>query len=94
MVALIGELVERGKRLRHRATACTSASSRVEDYGLLAHQSLETCAAGGGERAVVGAEEKRHPADFVLWKLAKPGEPSWPSPWGDGPARAGTPSAS
>ncbi|MDO9173542.1 MAG: class I tRNA ligase family protein, partial [Actinomycetota bacterium] len=25
-----------------------------------------------------------HPADFVLWKLAKPGEPSWPSPWGEG----------
>ena len=27
---------------------------------------------------------KRHPGDFVLWKLAKPGEPSWPSPWGEG----------
>ena len=40
--------------------------------------------AGGGEREVVGAEQKRHPADFVLWKLAKPGEPSWPSPWGEG----------
>ena len=33
---------------------------------------------------MVGAEHKRHPADFVLWKLAKPGEPSWPSPWGEG----------
>ena len=39
---------------------------------------------GGGDREVYGAENKRHPADFVLWKLAKPGEPSWPSPWGDG----------
>ena len=39
---------------------------------------------GGGERTVVGADLKRHPADFVLWKLAKPGEPSWPSPWGEG----------
>ena len=39
---------------------------------------------GGGDREVFGAENKRHPADFVLWKLAKPGEPSWPSPWGDG----------
>jgi len=29
-------------------------------------------------------EEKRSPLDFALWKLAKPGEPSWPSPWGDG----------
>ncbi len=40
--------------------------------------------AGGGEREVVGAEGKRDQADFALWKLAKPGEPSWPSPWGDG----------
>ena len=40
--------------------------------------------AGGGEREVFGADQKRHPADFVLWKLSKPGEPAWPSPWGDG----------
>jgi cysteinyl-tRNA synthetase len=39
---------------------------------------------GGGDREVYGAENKRHPADFVLWKMAKPGEPSWASPWGDG----------
>jgi cysteinyl-tRNA synthetase len=56
----------------------------VEDYGLLAHQSLDEMLVGGGEREIFGAELKRHPADFVLWKLAKPGEPSWPSPWGDG----------
>jgi cysteinyl-tRNA synthetase len=40
--------------------------------------------AGGGDRVVLGAEQKRHPADFVLWKFSKPGEPSWPAPWGDG----------
>jgi cysteinyl-tRNA synthetase len=56
----------------------------VEDYGLLAHQSLDEMLVGGGERDVYGAELKKHPADFVLWKLAKPGEPAWPSPWGDG----------
>ena len=56
----------------------------VEDYGLLAHQSLDDMLAGGGEREVFGADQKRHPADFVLWKLSKPGEPSWPSPWGEG----------
>ena len=50
---------------------------------MLAHQSLEDMRAGGGERSLVG-EEKRSPADFVLWKKAKPGEPSWPSPWGAG----------
>ncbi len=56
----------------------------VEDYGLLAHQRLEDMLVGGGEREVFGAGNKRSPADFVLWKLAKPGEPCWPSPWGDG----------
>ncbi|MET0909383.1 MAG: DALR domain-containing protein, partial [Ilumatobacteraceae bacterium] len=60
------------------------AVETVEDYGLLAHQSLDDMLAGGGEREVYGAELKRHPADFALWKLAKPGEPAWPSPWGDG----------
>ena len=56
----------------------------VPDYGLLAHQSMEDMLSGGGEREVLGAAEKRTPADFALWKFSKPGEPSWPSPWGDG----------
>ena len=56
----------------------------VDDYGLLAHQSVDDMRSGGGEREVFGAEQKRHPADFVLWKFSKPDEPSWPSPWGDG----------
>ncbi len=58
--------------------------SAVQDYGLLAHQSLDDLVEGGGDRTLVGSAEKRHPADFALWKLAKPGEPSWPSPWGEG----------
>lgn len=56
----------------------------VPGYGLLAFQSLEDMRSGGGDREVVGAAHKRHPADFVLWKLSKPGEPAWPSPWGEG----------
>jgi cysteinyl-tRNA synthetase len=56
----------------------------VPDYGLLAHQSLDDMLAGGGDREVLGAGEKKHPSDFALWKFSKPGEPSWPSPWGDG----------
>ena len=53
----------------------------VDDYGLLARQSLESLQAGA---RVEVAEHKRSPVDFALWKFAKPGEPSWPSPWGDG----------
>ena len=56
----------------------------VPDYGLLAHQSLDDMLSGGGDREVFGAGNKKHPADFALWKFTKPGEPSWPSPWGDG----------
>ncbi len=64
--------------------ASTSSVETVDDYGLLAHQDIDDMLAGGGERDVFGADEKRHPADFVLWKFSKPGEPSWPSPWGEG----------
>jgi len=56
----------------------------VPDYGLLAHQSLDDMLSGGGDREVFGASNKRHPSDFALWKFSKPGEPSWPSPWGEG----------
>ena len=60
----------------------------VDDYGLLAHQSVDDMRSGGGDREVVGAAGKRHPADFVLWKFATgpatESDPAWPSPWGDG----------
>jgi cysteinyl-tRNA synthetase len=83
MVALIGELVDRGAAYATDDGVYLSVEA-VPDYGLLAHQSLADMLAGGGDRAVVGAAGKRSPADFVLWKLAKPGEPAWPSPWGPG----------
>ena len=83
MVEMIGQLVEIG-RAYPTDDGVYLAVETVEDYGLLAHQSLDDMLAGGGEREVYGAELKRHPADFALWKLAKPGEPAWPSPWGDG----------
>jgi cysteinyl-tRNA synthetase len=83
MVTMIGQLVEIGRAYTTDDGVYLSVES-VEDYGLLAHQSLDELVAGGGEREVYGAEAKRHPGDFALWKLAKPGEPAWPSPWGDG----------
>jgi cysteinyl-tRNA synthetase len=55
--------------------------SRVPDYGLLAGQPLESLRAGA---RVEASDEKRSPLDFALWKNAKPGEPSWPAPFGDG----------
>ena len=83
MVDMIATLVANDRAYATSDGVYLSVTS-VDDYGLLAHQKLEDMLAGGGEREVLGADEKRHPADFALWKFSKPGEPSWPSPWGDG----------
>ncbi len=80
MVDLIGELVERGDAYVTDDGVYFSPAV-VDDYGLLARQSLESLQAGA---RVEVAEHKRSPVDFALWKFAKPGEPSWPSPWGEG----------
>ncbi len=56
---------------------------RVPGYGDLVHRTLDDLAAGAGARVEVD-ENKEDPLDFALWKAAKPEEPSWKSPWGDG----------
>ena len=83
MVHMVGALVERGAAYITSDGVYLSVES-VPGYGTLAHQSLDDMLAGGGDREVLGAQEKRHSADFALWKFSKPDEPSWPSPWGDG----------
>ena len=55
--------------------------TRSEGYGKLSHRTLEGMLAGA---RIEVDENKEHPMDFVLWKGAKPGEPSWDSPWGPG----------
>jgi cysteinyl-tRNA synthetase len=52
-----------------------------ENYGKLSGRKLADMVAGS--RVEIN-DNKRNPFDFVLWKAAKPGEPSWPSPWGEG----------
>lgn len=59
---------------------CYDVSS-CKNYGELAHQDLEKLRSGA---RVAVTDTKHDPLDFVLWKLAKPGEPHWPSPWGEG----------
>ncbi len=87
MVAMIGELVERGNAYVTDDGVYLSVET-VDDYGLLAHQSIDDMRSGGGDRAVVGAANKRHPADFVLglFAVGEPtdSDPAWPSPWGAG----------
>lgn len=83
MVAMIEQLVALGNAYLTDDGVYLSVET-VEGYGLLVHQSLADMLAGGGDREVFGAGNKRHPADFALWKFSKPGEPAWPSPWGEG----------
>lgn len=52
-----------------------------KEYGCLSQHNLEQLESGA---RVDVSEVKQDPLDFVLWKLAKPGEPSWDSPWGKG----------
>ncbi|KFM24979.1 Cysteine-tRNA ligase, cytoplasmic [Auxenochlorella protothecoides] len=58
----------------------TAAFSAGHTYGKLAPWSVGSVALAGE----AGADGKRHPSDFALWKARKPGEPAWPSPWGEG----------
>ena len=80
MVELIADLIARDVAyVSDDGVYFTPAA--VSDYGLLARQSIESLQAGA---RVEVADHKHSPIDFALWKFTKPGEPSWPSPWGEG----------
>jgi cysteinyl-tRNA synthetase len=60
---------------------------KFDEYGKLSKRNLDDLRAGGGERVEAADPDqikKEDPFDFALWKAAKPGEPSWESPWGNG----------
>ncbi len=81
IIALIERLINRGcAYLTESGDVCFHVPS-FEGYGKLSHKDLEGLEAGA---RIEVTKEKRSPLDFVLWKKAKPGEPSWPSPWGLG----------
>jgi cysteinyl-tRNA synthetase len=83
----IGEMIEMIERLVANGHAYEAegdvyfAVRSYPGYGKLSRHDLNDLRAG--ERVQPG-EQKRDPLDFALWKAAKPGEPSWPSPWGAG----------
>jgi len=80
MIDLIGTLI--GKDYAYVANGDVYFAVRsFPEYGRLSRQNLDDLRAG--ER-VEPEEHKRDPLDFALWKAAKPGEPSWESPWGPG----------
>ena len=80
VLAVIEKLIEKGYAYELEGDVYYSVE-RFEGYGKLSGRSLDDMQAG----ARVGVDErKHHPMDFALWKAAKPGEPSWDSPWGKG----------
>jgi cysteinyl-tRNA synthetase len=76
IVAIIGRLVDKGHAYESAGSVWFSVPSCPE-YGKLSHQKVE-------ELRNADTGDKRDPGDFALWKGAKPGEPAWPSPWGNG----------
>ncbi len=81
IIAMIEALIERGYAYAPGNGDVYYDVSRFEHYGALSGRNLEQERAGA---RVEIDEAKRDPMDFVLWKAAKPGEPSWDSPWGAG----------
>ncbi|GGI75174.1 cysteine--tRNA ligase [Shewanella gelidii] len=84
----IDEIIEMVQRLIERKHAYVAANGDVlfsvpsyAQYGQLSGQNLEQLQAGA---RVEVDEDKHNPMDFVLWKMSKPGEPTWESPWGAG----------
>lgn len=81
MLNMIQALVDKGFAYAAENGDVFYAVNKFDGYGKLSGKSLEDLRAG--ERVEVDSF-KRDPMDFVLWKSAKPGEPSWDSPWGKG----------
>jgi len=80
MIDLIERLIDRGHAYEGGGDVFFAVRS-FPGYGKLSGRDVDELRAGA---RVDPDERKRDPADFVLWKAAKPGEPSWPSPWGPG----------
>jgi cysteinyl-tRNA synthetase len=83
----IGDIIDMIRRLVEKGFAYIADTNvyfsveRFDSYGQLSGRRLEEMVAGA---RIAVDEKKNHPMDFILWKGAKPGEPKWKSPWGEG----------
>ena len=84
----IGGMIDMIQKLIGKGYAYAAADGTVyyrtrafKEYGKLSHKNIDDLRSGNRELKVTGADQKEDPLDFVLWKPAKPGEPSWDSPW-------------
>ncbi len=79
ILEVIRVLIEKGHAYQSEGSVYFRVKS-FPGYGKLTHQSADDMRV----TATAEAEKKEDPLDFALWKAVKPGEPSWPSPWGEG----------
>ncbi len=81
IIHIISDLVEKDYAYATSNGDVYFRTLKDANYGKLSHQPLEDLQAGA---RIATGEIKEDPMDFALWKSAKPGEPSWTSPWGNG----------
>ncbi len=81
MIALIEKLVQKGYAYQAENGDVFFNVRRFPHYGCLSHRDIDELESGA--RVEIN-DVKKDPLDFVLWKMAKPGEPAWVSPWGNG----------
>ncbi len=79
MIAFIESLIDKGYAYNAHGDVYFEVD-KYPEYGKLSRRSVDELQGEGGQ----SADQKRHANDFALWKRAKPGEPSWDSPWGAG----------
>lgn len=81
IIEIVESLVEKGYAYPLSDGSVYFRVRKFDEYGKLSHQDVSDLESGA---RIEADSEKEDPLDFCLWKAAKPGEPSWTSPWGEG----------
>mgnify|MGYP003311056477 CR=1 FL=1 len=84
MIRIIQDLIDKDHAYHANDGVYFHIDSAPEKYGALTGQNIEAVRSGAGGRVDLTGSGKRDHKDFALWKAAKPGEPTWESPWGPG----------
>ena len=84
IIDMIKNLIDKGNAYSSSDGVYFEIHTAPEKYGQLTGQTLEMVREGAGGRVSETGSGKKNHRDFALWKIAKPGEPYWPSPWGKG----------
>ena len=84
MIRITQDLIDKGHAYQANDGVYFHIESAPDKYGQLTGQSIDAVRSGAGGRVEKTGSGKKDHKDFALWKAAKPGEPTWDSPWGPG----------